>query len=77
MVFAREKMTLEDICFYSEPGTVELKYVGPGVDKLYEKCAELLKTVWNVPHSQIQEVQTSWGKTKDSEKTQCTWWVFK
>ena len=77
MVFAREKMTIEDICFYSEPGTVELRYVGPKPLMLYDKCAELLKTVWNVPHSQIQEVKTSWGKSSDKEKVECTWWVFK
>jgi len=77
MVFAREKMTIEDICFYSEPGTVELRYVGPNPVALYAKCTELLKSVWNVPASQIQEIKSSWGKSAESEKVECTWWVFK
>jgi hypothetical protein len=37
MVFARSKLTMEDNCFEEEPGSVEMKFVGQNVTKIYKK----------------------------------------
>jgi hypothetical protein len=77
MVFARAKLVLEDNCFEEEPGGVEMRFVGTDVTKLYKKMYELMKTVFNVPDSQIQETNYSWGKAKDGDKFSVRWWLHK
>jgi len=77
MVFARTKILLEDNCFEEEPGSVTMRFVGPNVTKLYNKVYELMKAVFNVPDSDIQETEYNWGKGKEGEKFKVTWWLHK
>lgn len=77
MVFARTKLMMEDNCFEEEPGTVSIKFVGPGVTKLYSKVYELMKSVFRVSDADIQEVEYNWGKGEKGEKFSVTWWLHK
>jgi hypothetical protein len=77
MVFARTKLVLEDNCFEEEPGTVTIRLVGPHVTKLYTRMYELMKSVFNVTDSDIQETMYQWGKGKGKEKFSVTWWLHK
>ena len=77
MVFARTKLVLEDNCFVEEPGAVNIKFVGPGVTKIYEKVHELMKAVFNVTDADIQEVTSNWGKSEKGEKFKVRWWLHK
>ena len=43
MTFARTKLMIQDNCFEEEPSLVEMNYVGPNPQKIYEKAYELLK----------------------------------
>ncbi len=62
MVFARSKLLMQDNCFEKDPGDVELKYVGPHVSKLYDFLHHVIKSVFNIPSSAIQEEKYNWGK---------------
>jgi hypothetical protein len=77
MVYARTKLLMQDNCYEEEPGEVMMKYVGPNPQKLYEKAWELLKSVYNVPDSSIQEEKYNWGKGEKTEKFKVRWWVHK
>lgn len=77
MVFARAKLTLEDNCFEEDPSSITLKLVGPGVLKIYNYMYELLKSVFNLADSDIQETMYQWGKGKEKEKFAVTWWIHK
>ncbi len=77
MVFARTKMVLEDKCFEEDPGTIEIRFVGPGVTKLYRKMHELMVSVFSVPLSEIQETRYEWGVAKDKNKFRMRWWLHK
>jgi hypothetical protein len=77
MVFARSKLMLEDVCFAEEPGSLEMKLVGPNVTKVYDKMYELMKAVFNVTDADIQESVSNWGKTDKGEKFKVRWWLHK
>jgi len=77
MVFARAKITLEDNCFEEEPGAITLRYVGPNPSKIYKKTHELIKSVFRVTDSDVQETDYSWGKTSTGEKFKVEWWMHK
>ncbi|MBI4175788.1 MAG: hypothetical protein HY518_01165 [Candidatus Aenigmarchaeota archaeon] len=77
MVFARAKLVMEDNCFEEEPGNVEMAFVGQNVSKLYEKIYELMKSVFHVVDSDIQETSYSWGKSDKGDKFSVTWWVHR
>ena len=77
MVFARAKLTLEDNCFIEEPGAVEMRFVGPNVTKMYNRAYELMKSVFRVSDSDIQETDYSWGKTEKGDKFKVRWWLHK
>src|SRR3989344_4003346 len=77
MAFARTKLLIEENCFEEEPGTVEMKFVGPNVGELYEKMHSLMKSVFNVTDSDIQETSYNWGKTEKCEKFKIRWWLHK
>jgi hypothetical protein len=77
MVYARTKMLLEDNCFEEEPGEVAMSFITPNATKFYQKMYELMRSIFNVPESHIQEVDYSWGKSKDKEKFKVTWWLHK
>ncbi|RLJ07771.1 MAG: hypothetical protein DRP13_03335 [Candidatus Aenigmatarchaeota archaeon] len=77
MVFARTKLMMEDNCFEEDPGRVYIKFVGPGVTKLYSKMYELMKSVFRVSDADIQEVEYAWGKGEKGEKFNIRWWLHK
>ncbi|MBI4181672.1 MAG: hypothetical protein HY520_01765 [Candidatus Aenigmarchaeota archaeon] len=77
MVFARSKLVLEDNCYEEDPGSVEMKLIGPNVPKMYNVAFELIKAVFNVTDSDIQETTYSWGKSAKGEKFKVTWWLHK
>lgn len=77
MVFARTKILMQDNCYEEEPGSVSMKYVGPNPRKLYDKMWELMKSVFNVPDSAIQEENYNWGKGEKAEKFKVRWWIHK
>ncbi|RLI96308.1 MAG: hypothetical protein DRO99_04655 [Candidatus Aenigmatarchaeota archaeon] len=77
MVFARSKLAMEDNCFEEQPGSITLRYVGPNVPKLYKKAYDLMKSVFRVTDSDIQETDYSWGKTSTGEKFKVEWWLHK
>jgi len=77
MVFARTKLVLEDNCFEEEPGSIELKYIGPNPTKLYHEVYELIRSVFGVPEGYVNETQSNWGKTKTGEKFKVRWWIHK
>ncbi|MBL7160563.1 MAG: hypothetical protein ISS93_01790 [Candidatus Aenigmarchaeota archaeon] len=77
MVFARTKLVMEDNCFEEEPGTVTIRLVGPNITKLYKQTYELIKAVFNVTDSDIQETMYQWGKGKGKDKFAVTWWLHK
>ena len=77
MVFARAKLVLEDNCFIEEPGAVTMKFIGPDVGRIYKKTYELMKNVFRVPDSAIQEVEYNWGKGEKGDKFRVTWWLHK
>ncbi len=77
MVFARAKITIEDNCFEEEPGGVEMRFIGPGVTKLYSKMYTLMKQVWSVADSDIQETEYFWGKSEKGDKFKVRWWIHK
>ena len=77
MAFARSKLALEDNCFEEEPGSLTLRYVGPNPQKLYTRTYDLIKSVFRVTDSDVQETDYSWGKTGTGEKFKVEWWLHK
>lgn len=77
MVFARAKLVMEDNCFEEEPGRIEIKLVGPHMSRIYKAMYEIMKSVFNVTDSDIQETMYQWGKGKDKEKFSVTWWLHR
>lgn len=76
MVYARTKLMMQDNCFPEDPGDVQLKYVGPHVSKIYQRLYEIVKSVFNVPSSAIQEDKYNWGKG-ETEKFKVNWLIHK
>ncbi|UCD07027.1 MAG: hypothetical protein JSW41_04300 [Candidatus Aenigmatarchaeota archaeon] len=77
MVFARTKILMQDNCYEEEPGEVQMRYVGPNPQKLYDKMWELMKSIFNVPDSAIQEERYNWGKGEKVEKFRVAWLLHK
>jgi hypothetical protein len=77
MVFARSKLTMEDNCFEEEPGSVEMRFVGAGIPKLYHKVYETMKSVFRVSDADLQETEYSWGKSEKGDKFSVRWWMHK
>jgi len=77
MVFARTKLVMEDDCHEEDPGIMTVKYVGPNVTKIYDKMYKMMKFIYKVSDSDVQETNYSWGKGKDGEKFKIRWWLHK
>lgn len=67
MVFARTKLMMQDNCFEQEPGDVTMEYIGPNPQKIYNNIFNIMKSIFRVADSDIQEEKFSWGK-KEVEK---------
>jgi hypothetical protein len=77
MVFARSKLTMEDNCFEEEPGSVEMRFVGPNVSKFYKRMYETMKSVFRCSDADLQETEYSWGKSEKGDKFNVSWWLHK
>jgi len=77
MVFARTKLVLEDNCFEEDPGAINVKMEGPSVTRMYKISHEMIKSVFRVTDSDIQEVDSSWAKSGKGDKFAVTWWLHK
>ena len=77
MVFARSKLVLEDNCFEEDPSIITIRLVGPNITKIYGTVYELMKSVFHVTDSDIQETMYQWGKGKDKDKFAVTWWMHR
>lgn len=75
-VFARTKIVMKDNCFEEDPGEIELKFVGPNAQKIYQRSYDLIKSVFMAADSDIQEESSSWGKA-EKEKFGARWWLHK
>ncbi|MBI4020739.1 MAG: hypothetical protein HY369_00685 [Candidatus Aenigmarchaeota archaeon] len=77
MVFARAKLVLEDNCFEEEPSTMTIKLEGPHVQRMYKVAYEMIKSVFNVTDSDVQETQVKISKTEHGDKYDVVWWLHK
>ena len=77
MVFARTKILMQDNCYEEEPSEIQMKYVGPNPQKLYQKTWEFMKSDFNIPDSSIQEENYNWGKGERAEKFKVKWILHK
>jgi hypothetical protein len=75
-VFARTKIVIQEDCYKEKPERPTINYYGPNPTKLYEKCYDLIKTVWNASDSDIEEEKFSWGKA-EKEKFSVRWYLHK
>ena len=55
MVFARSKILIHDYCLEEKPVALTLSYNGPNPQVVIKKYVELLKLVFKVSDSEIQE----------------------
>ena len=74
--FARTKVMLQDDCYREKPERININYVGPNPIKVYYKTYELIKSIFRVADSDIQEERFSWGKG-EKEKFKVRWYVHK
>ncbi len=74
--FARSKLMLQEDCYHDKPERPRMKYVGPNAMQLYYKAYELLKTIFRVSDSDIEEERYNWGKG-EKEKFKVRWFVHK
>ena len=77
MVFARAKLLMEDNCFTEEPSDVVIKVSVPNPAKLYKKSYEIVKSVFRVADSDIQETAYNWSKSAKGDKFKVRWWMHK
>jgi len=76
MVWARTKLLIWDYIF--EPvKEIEINYSGKNPDKFYKKIKDLMRSVFNVPDSYIQEKAYTWEKKEDKERFNVSWEVNK
>lgn len=68
MVFARTKILIHDWCFEERPVELTLNYTGPNPQLAVKKYIELLKLVFKVRDSEIQEKFFNWDRSGREEK---------
>lgn len=68
MVFARAKIMIQDWCLEERPVYLVLNYTGPNPQLAIKRCVDLLKTVFKVTDSEIQEKVFSWDRSGKEEK---------
>jgi len=67
MVFARSKIMIHEYCIEEKPVFLVLNYTGPNPQLAVKKYVELLKLVFNVTDSQIQEKIFNWDRSGKEE----------
>jgi hypothetical protein len=68
MVFARAKIMIHDYCLEEKPVALTLNYTGPNPQLAIKKYVELLKLVFRVSDSEIQEKIFNWDRSGKEEK---------
>lgn len=68
MVYARSKIMIHEYCFEPHPVKLILNYSGPNPQLAVKKYIELLKVVFNVRDSEIQEKVFNWDRSGKEEK---------
>ncbi len=67
MVFARSKIMIQDYCLEERPPKIVFNYSGPNPQLAVKKYIELLKVVFNVSDSEIQEKIFNWDRSGKEE----------
>jgi len=68
MVFARSKILIHDYCLEEKPVALTLSYNGPNPQLAVKKYIELLKLVFKVGDSEVQEKIFNWDRSGKEEK---------
>jgi hypothetical protein len=68
MVFARSKILIHDYCLEEKPVALTLNYNGPNPQGVLKKYVDLLKLVFKVSDSEIQEKVFNWDRSGKEEK---------
>ncbi len=74
--FARTKLLIQEDCYREKPERITINYVGPNPVQLYYKLYEMIKSIFRVADSDMQEEKFSWGKG-EKEKFKVRWYVHK
>lgn len=68
MVYARAKMMIHDYCLQEKPVALTFNYTGPNPQLAVKRYVELLKTIFKVSDSQIQEKIFNWNRSGKEER---------
>ncbi len=68
MVFARTKLLIHKYCVEVEPSRLILNYSGPNPQVAIERYIEIMKKVFAISDSEIQEKEFNWDKSGKDEK---------
>ena len=68
MVFARSKILIHDYCLEEKPVALTLNYNGPNPQGVLKKYVDLLKLIFKVGDSEIQEKVFNWDRSGKEEK---------
>ncbi len=68
MVFARSKLMIQEWCIEEKPVMLTLNYTGPNPQLAVKKYVELVKTIFSVKDSDIQEKVFNWDRSGKEEK---------
>ena len=77
MVFARTKIMIHDYCMEERPTTLTFNYTGPNPQLAVKKYMELLKQVFKVGDSDVQEKIFNWDRSGKEEKFEIEYEVRK
>ncbi len=76
MVWARSKLLIWDYLFLPVK-TIRITYAGKTPEKFYLKIQELLKFVFDIPDSYVQERDYTWEKLADMDRFEIRWDAYK
>jgi hypothetical protein len=77
MVFARSKIMIHDYCFEEKPVALTLNYTGPNPQLAVKKYIEILKLIFKVHDSDIQEKIFNWDRSGKEERFEIEYEVRK
>ncbi|MCK5474536.1 MAG: hypothetical protein KAI53_03965 [Candidatus Aenigmarchaeota archaeon] len=76
MVWARTKLTIFDNIFEPQKDIL-MNFTGPHPERLYNKIQALLKEIFEVPDSKIQEMFYTWETVSGQDKFKVRWRLVK
>jgi hypothetical protein len=68
MVFARSKIVIHDYCMEEKPVALTINYTGPNPQLAVKKYIDLLKLVFKVTDSEVQEKFFNWDRHGREER---------